>query len=412
MGNSNKKKHPLLQKDYILAVLSGGLFITINFALFTLSPLYMLHVGYSEFAAGLQNTLYALFCVVFRFYFAPLADIKGRKAMMLLGTLSFVLGTTFFYLSMGSLLLIILARLSMGVGMASFLSAMSCYISELVPSESRGMAIGIQRALYSLGLMLGPVGALAIVKSQYGYKGMFLALIGVSICMSFLILLLRDTYKPSETKVKLKKIIYEYQELLENRNLARIFGLILMVCIIYGAILSFVAIYLSGFPAISNVGLFFTFFSTGGLMGNVVGGFSANRFAPARAATVCAGLLALATALLYLIPHHPMLMLVLCSLLGGFGFSATTTISINWLIASVPEKTRGTALGVQENAMDGGFAIGSFVFGLLTLFATHQVIFLILGISGIILPVLMNRSGLRPSSSKKEENANATSYHD
>lgn len=412
MGESITEKHPLLQKDYILAVLSGGIFITINFALFTLSPLYMLYMGYSEFAAGLQNTLYALFCVIFRFYFAPLADIKGRKPMMLLGTLSFVLGTTFFYFSNGSLLLIIFARISMGVGMASFLSAMSCYISELVPNQVRGIAIGIQRALYSLGLMLGPVGALAIVNSQYGYRGMFLALVLASICMSFLIFLLKESYRPTETKIALKKIVYEYQELLKDPNLARIFGIIMTVCVIYGATLSFVAIYLSAFPSIPNVGLFFTFFSSGGLMGNVVGGFSANRFKAARAVTVSAGLLALATALLYFIPYYPIPMLFLCSLVGGFGFSATTTISINWLIASVPEKTKGTALGVQENAMDGGFAIGSFIFGLLTLFATHQVIFLVLGISGIILPVLMNRGGLRPSSSKKEENVNATSYHD
>lgn len=410
MKNHTREKRPLLQKDYLLAIIAGGIFITINFALFTVGPLYMIHSGYSEFMAGLQNTLFALFCVLFRFYFAPLADIKGRKAMMLLGSLSFVVGTLFFFFSQGSFLIVIIARIAMGVGMASYLSAMSCYISELVPAESRGLAIGLQRAMYSLGLMLGPVGALALVK-RYGYPEMFLTLVALALLMSLLVSFLQETYKSLENKVQLKKIIGEYKVLLKNPQARRIFGLILVLCIGYGAILSFVAIYLGGFSAIPNVGLFFTFFSTGGLMGNVAGGMSVNRFSKARSATVSTVMFAIATALLYLVPFAPRQMLVVCSLLGGFGFSAAITIGVNWLIDSVPEETKGAALGLQENCMDGGFAIGSFIFGLLTLWATHQTIFLIIGISGIILPVLMNRSSLRLSSKNKEEKGYATSYN-
>ena len=54
-----REKRHLLQKDYLLAIIAGGIFITINFALFTVGPLYMIHSGYSEFMAGLQNTLFA-----------------------------------------------------------------------------------------------------------------------------------------------------------------------------------------------------------------------------------------------------------------------------------------------------------------------------------------------------------------
>jgi predicted MFS family arabinose efflux permease len=227
---------------------------------------------------------------------------------------------------------------------------------------------------------------------------MFLTLVTIALLMSLLVFLLQETYKPIENKVQLKKIISEYQQLLTNPQAKRIFGLILILCICYGAILSFLAIYLSGFSAISNVGLFFTFFATGGLMGNVAGGMSVNRFSKVKSATICVGLFAIATALLYLVPFAPMQMLVICSLLGGFSFSASITIAVNWLIECVTEDIKGAALGLQENCIDGGFAIGSFIFGLLTLWATQQNIFLIMGISGFLLTVLMNRSSLRLSS--------------
>ena len=411
MANLQTKKNSLLQKDFLLAVLSGGLFITINFSFFAIGPLYMLQEGYSEFMAGLQNTLFAIFCVVFRFYFGPLADIKGRRAMMLLGSLGFLLGSFLFYVSQGSFAIIVLARVSMGVGMASFLSAISCFVSELVTPESRGLAIGVQRGVYSIGLMTGPVGAMALVNGPFGFRGLFLVLSFCSLLMCLMVFLLKETYETKEEKVQIVRIVRESARLVIHPQIGRIFALILLISIGYGAILSFAAIYLSGFPVIPNIGLFFTFYSLGGLMGNIAGGVSVNRFNPARATAVCASLFGLSTALLYLVPFAPLVMIFLCPLLGGISFSANLVIGINWLIVSVPEDLKGTVLSLQENCMDGGFAIGSFVFGLMTLWATHQTIFLILGISGIVLPVLLNRSGIRLSSGKKEEKGNATSHN-
>ncbi len=396
MHQSNTKKEHLWSKNYLFVIVAGGLFMIIHFALISFAPAYMVQSGYSSFMAGLQNTLYSMFCVVFRFYYAPLADIRGRKRLMQLGALAFAAGALTFYLSAGSFAVVVLARALMGLGMASYLSAASCYVTEIVPIQKRGVSIGIQRSVYSLSLMLGPAGAVEIIRSPYGYRGLFLTLMVTGLIAFLLVTMVRDAYQPQKKRVNLVHIFKEYAHLLKNKQVAQIYIMLLALCLAYGAVLSFATLYLSGFEGISNVGLFFTFYSIGGLAGNLIGGSSADRYSLKTLAITYAIVSGLGTSALILIPLAPFTMMWLTGLVGGFGFTAALTVTINWLIDIVPVENKGAALGLQESSIDGGIALGSLVFGLLTFIWTQGLIFLVMGLLSISVPIWIAMSLPKP----------------
>lgn len=404
-----KAQASLASKDYLLSILAGGIFLIVNFVMLSFGPAYLDGYGYSTFLAGFQNTIFSLFCVIFRLYFAPLADVRGRRSMMLVGMAAFVLGMFFFYLARGSYLLVVLARLFMALGMASYLSSASCYVSEIVSQKDQGLAIGIQRAVYSLALLLGPLGAIQMIDSSGGYQGLFLSLMGLSLLGVFILVFIRDSQIAKKDRVDLGAIIGEYRLLVGQKQTRDIYLRLLPVTVSYGAVLSYVTIYLAGFGLTEQAGIFFTAFALAGLMGNVVGGSALGHFSHLSLSKLFASANALGVALLFWVPYQPLVAMLLAGTIAGFGFTSSIAVIINWLVQVVPGHMRGTALGLQESCIDGGIALGSLIFGLLAGLLPQQTIYLILGLSALTIPYLLTDPRPAAGSKKEKEAINAIS---
>jgi EmrB/QacA subfamily drug resistance transporter len=84
-----------------------------------------------------------------------LADMIGRKPIFLTGLGVFVLGSALSGLA-PSLLLLILARLFQGIGGALIFSVNVAMITSTFPSRERGLALGLNSVVLSLGVAAGP----------------------------------------------------------------------------------------------------------------------------------------------------------------------------------------------------------------------------------------------------------------
>jgi EmrB/QacA subfamily drug resistance transporter len=87
--------------------------------------------------------------------FGRLADMIGRRPIFLTGLVVFILGSALSGLA-PSLLLLILARLFQGIGGALIFSVNVAMITSAFPSRERGLALGLNMVVVSLGVAAGP----------------------------------------------------------------------------------------------------------------------------------------------------------------------------------------------------------------------------------------------------------------
>jgi len=87
--------------------------------------------------------------------FGRLTDILGRKSIFLLGLIIFIVGSMLCGLA-PSLWLLILARLLQGIGGALIFSVNVAMITSTFPGNERGLALGLNAVVVSLGVATGP----------------------------------------------------------------------------------------------------------------------------------------------------------------------------------------------------------------------------------------------------------------
>lgn len=111
--------------------------------------------------------------------FGRLADMIGRKPIFLTGLVIFVLGSSLCGMA-SSLGLLILARLFQGLGGALIFSVNIAMITSIFPGTERGLALGLNAVIVSLGVALGPtIGG--IITQYMSWRWIFY--VNVPICL-------------------------------------------------------------------------------------------------------------------------------------------------------------------------------------------------------------------------------------
>jgi EmrB/QacA subfamily drug resistance transporter len=87
--------------------------------------------------------------------FGRLADMLGRKPIFLVGLIVFIIGSALSGMA-PTLLLLIIARLFQGLGGALIFSVNIAMITSTFPENERGLALGLNSVVVSLGVSAGP----------------------------------------------------------------------------------------------------------------------------------------------------------------------------------------------------------------------------------------------------------------
>lgn len=115
--------------------------------------------------------------------FGRLADMVGRRPIFLSGLSIFVLGSTLCGMA-PTLLLLILARLFQGLGGALIFSVNIAMVTSSFPSRGRGLALGLNAVVVSLGIAAGPtIGG--IITQYLSWRWIFY--VNVPICLTVLL---------------------------------------------------------------------------------------------------------------------------------------------------------------------------------------------------------------------------------
>jgi predicted MFS family arabinose efflux permease len=330
------------------------------FAAIAIFPAYSISIGSSPFQAGLQNTIFAIASVFFRFYLGPAMDQRGSKPLMLIGAFTFATAPLIIMFS-SSYNVLVVARIYQSIGLAVFLPGMSTLVAEMAPPLKIGTYLGSLRIFINIGLLTGPSAALFIIEG-FSYRSWFMtsALIGLAAVV------LLAAVKAPAVQIRVQKKAGSWAQIMDALGEKKIVPLIAGIAIFsftYSAVISFAAVHIETAAPGSEAAYFFIVFGAAGIAASLSAGALSDRFGRQRVAWPMLFTLGAGAVLFSFLPAWPALIMISAVILG-IGIQGSSLVIAAWLIDLSKPKLRATTISIQENTIDITFAIGALAFGL------------------------------------------------
>lgn len=166
------------QRSVLILFASGLLFWSSMASLLPTLPLYVESVGGTEQQVGLVMGAFAIGLLGSRTRLGRLADRRNRQLVLLIGVAVGAIAPLG-YLFVHSIPFLIALRAFHGISIAAFTTAYSALVADLAPPDRRGELIGYMSLVTPVGVAIGPaIGG--FVQEAWGYFPLFLMASGLS----------------------------------------------------------------------------------------------------------------------------------------------------------------------------------------------------------------------------------------
>jgi MFS family permease len=304
-------------------------------------------IGAGDVAVGIVGGAFAITGLAFRPLAGHLADRRGRRRVVIAGSLLSATASALYFVPAGVPGLIV-ARLFLGAGEGMVYTAGSAWIVDLAPPDRRGRIIGLYGLAIWGGLSLGPpIGELLLRASSFEMVWAFALVapvIGAAIAWR-----IPESFTPRAT------------EPLGRHNLiareALVPGLALSLGTVgFAAVATFLVLHLDDRGIGHGAGVFTAFAATV-VAGRVFGGWLPDRFGPAPC-VVGAGLVE-AAGLIAIAAAGSLAVAVAGALAMGAAFSLLFPSLALAVVNRVPDERRGVAMGTFTAFFDLGVGLGA-----------------------------------------------------
>ena len=316
-------------------------------------------------AVGIVIGSYAITGLLLRPFAGRLADHRGRKSTVLLGSVLVALGGFMYLLPLGVAGLVA-SRLVLGAGEGTVFTASSAWVVDLAPPERRGRVIGLYGLSVWMGLSLGPlIGELILHASGYKLVWVFAGvapLIGALIATR-----LPDPFHATPHPED------EHHSLIE-REAIRPGAALALGSIGYGTIAAFVVLHLEA-RGIGHGATVFGAFATMVVLTRLIGGDLPDRVGPARVAMVAAVVEAIGLTTIALAQSLPVA--IAGALAMGAAFSLLYPSLSLIVVSRVSDTRRGAALGTFTAFFDAGVGFGAPLAGAAAALSSYEGAFLL-----------------------------------
>lgn len=344
----------LWSKEFVAITASNLFNAWAQFALLPTLPLYLLEtLRFSYSNVGLIIAAFSASVILVRPIAGYLADNYNRFVILAI-SLSVITACYGIYPLACTVLSMFLIRFIHGAMFGISTSSSVTIAADIVPSSQMGQGIGVYALTIPMGMTIGPVFGLALLKG-HGPNGMFFAMLGISFLSVLGVFCARAPSKPiMRKKFSLPNLFHKKAFPI---SLSMFF-----IMIAYGAIIIFVSIYAvqKGFP---NVGTFFVCFAVTIFLSRLFAGrlFDKGHIFQ----LILAGLALTAVGILWLGYAMNPTQFLLAGMINGFGFGIlmpTCQAAINSMVRS---SERGAANSTYLFSYDLGIGVGSLVIGFL-----------------------------------------------
>ncbi|MCC5637514.1 MFS transporter [Nostoc sp. CHAB 5844] len=341
---------------------AGLLFWSSTAAFLPTLPLYIEDMGGSKQEIGIVMGGFAIGLLLFRPMLGKLADKRGRKLVLFIGTAVAAIAP-FGYLAFTSIPVLFFLRIFHGISIAAFTTGYSALVADLAPIAMRGEIISYMSLTAPIGLAVGPaIGGYLLETSlpeTSGYSRLFLftaavAVIGV-LCASQVINPPLNTQRPSE-----RQNSNFWQILLSPR--VRVPAIVmLLVGTAVGAVHIFVSLFIKSTEVSFNGGWFFTVAAIASFTIRVFAGRASDRFG--RGLFISFGIAAYVLACVLLWQANSANAFLISAIAEGCGGGTTISMMTTMMADRSLPQERGQIFAICLAGLDLGIAIAAPIFG-------------------------------------------------
>lgn len=339
------REHPLSGAAFgvWLATLLG--FLAIGAVLPVLPRYVKGPIGGSDVAVGIVIGAFAFSAVVGRPIAGRLADLYGRRPVVLAGLLLMSVSSALLLVP-GGVAWLVFARLVVGVGDGWLFTAAVTWVVDLAPADRRGQTIGLFGIAVWGGLSVGSVLGQAVYDAA-SYDAVWLMAAALPLAGAALALRLHDPHKPvpaaSRPGFALPREAVAPGVALALANIG------------FGTMAGFVVLHLDA-RDVAHSATAFTVFAAAVVFTRLFAGRAPDRFGAAPTAAVAFAAEAVGMGLLALAQSFPVALAG--SLIMGCGFSLLFPALALAVVSRVDERQRGMALGAFTAFFDIGVGLG------------------------------------------------------
>lgn len=318
-------------------------------------PSYLTGLGGAEYK-GLIISLFTVTAMLSRPFSGRLADRIGRVPVMMVGsTVCFICSSIYPVLTgfVGFFLL----RLVHGFSTGFTPTGQAAYLSDIVPSNRRGEAMGYLGTAGTLGMAGGPAigGAIA---NQFSLNAMFYCSSFFALSSIMILIGIKETVaekkKFSTAMLKMGK-----KDIFEPRVLTPC--LVMVLCAFsFGAVYTVIPDF-GEFVGIRNKGLLFTYFTGASLLVRLVGGRASDYYG--RAFVLRFSTLLITVAMLTIGIANEKLILIAGVTIYGLAHGITSPTLLAWATDLSDPSHKGRGVASLYIFMEMGIGLGAFLSG-------------------------------------------------
>jgi len=365
-------------------------------------PLYVSALGGKEIIIGLISAFSPLAGILFSFPVGILSDRIGRKKLLIISGIIFVV-SPLLYLMVKSPALLIPIRFFHGCATAILGPVASAMIVSAY-SKSKGEKLGIYSSSTLIGRTLAPMlggfiisyfanPAIPIAAYKYVYIAAFILSIPV-----FILILFITTDKKQKTKTKITKNDFytDLKYFFANKRLFSTSIVEMATYFAYGAFETYLPLYLTKFnvPAY-QIGLIFSVQILSIALSKPLFGKLSDRIDKRK--QIMGGILLLGIAIGIIGFFHSILSVIILGILFGLGLSFSTIATSTYAVEVTKKDKLGASLGGLSSIMDVGQTIGPLLTGIAITYLSFKIGFilsLILAIIAAIIFYFCNRTSV------------------
>lgn len=327
-------------------------------------PLYATSLGASVALVGALTAVVSLVAIFAALPIGVWSDAQGRKRVIVIGMLIFVLSCVLYTLAPNAYWLLP-ARMLAGIAALCVFSVSTAYVGDVVRRGQRGLVIGLYSAAMGLGFAIGPaVGGVIAERAGYRVSYLVAAAIGLVGCwVAWRYLAAERAPEPIGQGHGRRSVLVNVRLLLQDPNLLTACLGNFCINALFSTTFSFLPLYADGLALNkAAVGSLFAARALASTLTRIPTGILTTYIAPRK--LMVAGLLLSALVMLLVAGTVNPLMLAGVLALEGIAYGLFLTAGQADLAESAAEETRGAAIGVYGMAGSVGGAFSPLALGL------------------------------------------------
>jgi len=301
---------------------------------------------------GLIITLFTISAAISRPFSGKISDTIGRKKVMVIGMVVSVIVSLLYPLSY-SIGFFLALRFLHGFSAGFFPTGATALLTDIIPENKRGQAMGIWGTFISLGIGAGQ-GLGSIISDQIGLNGLFLFASGIAMLSGFLISNVKETLEVRQNFTP-KTLLINIKDVFEPSIIPS--AIVMFLSASCSGIIFVLTPDISKFLGIENKGWFFIFYVLTTILVRLF--FSSMSDKIGRRKTLSIGMIFLIVSMVLIGLSTSILSYTIASIVFGIATGITSPTLFAWTADLSHKDRRGVGSGTMFIALELGIMLGS-----------------------------------------------------